>query len=83
MTRRPVHVSDHALVRYLERVGGFDIERLRRTIAAHVRKQAPEGASALVIEGARLVLRDDGDRRVVTTVLEADWSINKAEDTPR
>ena len=34
--KKPVWVTDHALVRVLERVGGFEIERLRREIAKKV-----------------------------------------------
>lgn len=30
---RPLHVSDHALLRILERAGGVDIEALRRSVA--------------------------------------------------
>ena len=57
MIKRPVHGSDRALVRYLERVGGFDLERLRQSIAGHGQKSAPADASALVMGGVRLVLR--------------------------
>lgn len=78
--KRPVTVTDHAVLRYLERVGGFEIEQLRRQIAARIRKAAPEGASAVVIDGHRFILRDDDTHgRVVTTVLEADWAVSKAE----
>ena len=73
MTKRKVHVSDHAILRYLERVGGFQIEKLRRQIAQKVRKAAPEGAIGLVIDGVRLVLLEDGERCVVTTVMDRDW----------
>ena len=33
MTDRPVRVCDHALVRFLERVGGLDVEGVRRHLA--------------------------------------------------
>ena len=37
--RRRVYVTDHALLRYLERVGGFEIDLLRRSMEA--RRDAP------------------------------------------
>lgn len=53
MKKRPVKVSDHAVLRYLERVAGFNIEGLRASIAAHVRTSAPEGTASIVIDGFR------------------------------
>ncbi len=69
MKKPVVHVSDHALLRYLERVGGFDIEGLRREIALKVRPAAILGASGVVIGKHHLVIRYEGDagRAVVTT----------------
>lgn len=45
MKRRPFNVTDHALVRYLERVKGMDMDALREEIAAqvHAADQVPEG----------------------------------------
>jgi hypothetical protein len=34
--KRTVRVTDHAVLRYLERVGGFDIETLRQNMARRV-----------------------------------------------
>lgn len=45
------HVSDHAVLRYLERVAGFDIEALRREIGRKVDRAAVAGASGVVIDG--------------------------------
>lgn len=78
--KRPITVTDHAVLRYLERVGGFEIEALRREIARRISEAAPEGASAIVIEGHRFILREDAVQgRTVTTVLKADWSVSKEE----
>lgn len=68
-----VRVSDHAVLRYLERVGGFDIERLRRDIEERVRDAAGAGARGVVIDGFRFFIREDaaGDH-VVTTVIRKD-----------
>lgn len=46
----PLVISDHALVRYLERVEGFDIEQLRRAIADRLQDAHVLGASAVTIE---------------------------------
>ncbi len=44
-------VSDHAVLRYLERVGGFDIEGLRRQIADRLKPAADAGARGVVLDG--------------------------------
>lgn len=73
MKKRPVRVSNHALLRYLERVGGFEIEKLRCEIASEVQARLPDGASALILEGYRYVIRDIAEARVVVTVMPHDW----------
>ena len=70
MTKRAVHVSDHAVLRYLERVGGFEIDRLRAEIAERVGQNYADGATNVIIEGFRYVV-ETGDRGpVVVTVFE-------------
>lgn len=39
-----IRVSDHALVRFLERVGGFDVEQLRGAIEASLGRAAAAAA---------------------------------------
>ena len=48
---RGVHVSDHAVLRYLERVGGFDIEGLRHQIAQRLLPAVAAGATGVKING--------------------------------
>lgn len=69
---RKVRVTDHALVRFLERAGGFEIEKLRRAIEKKIYRSAPEGATGIKVDGVNFVIVSDGDERVVTTVMEAD-----------
>lgn len=58
MSRRRIHVTDHALVRYLDRVHGVDIERLRLRIARAARSGTEVGADAVVKDGVRYCLAD-------------------------
>ena len=76
--RRKVRVTDHALIRFLERAGGFEIEKLRREIAKKVYKSAPEGATGIKVDGIQFVIVGDGEERVVTTVLDQQW-FNKGQ----
>lgn len=74
---RKVRVTDHAVLRFLERAGGFDIEKLRRAIEKKIYRSAPEGATGIKVDGVNFVIVSDGDMRVVTTVLDAD-TINRS-----
>lgn len=67
--KKPLHhVSDHAVLRYLERVQGVDIDALRMAIGHRVDSALAgnEGASAVVIEGHRYRITPEG---VVATVM--------------
>ena len=71
MTKRrtpTVSVTDHAIVRWLERVEGWDVERLRAYLARAAGIGFDLGAEVVVMPRAKLILSED---RVVT-VLRAD-----------
>lgn len=51
-----VRASDHAVLRYLERVAGIDIEDVRAAMEAEC--QNHNGAPSVRIRGARYLLRD-------------------------
>lgn len=60
MKHHVYHVTDHAVLRYLERVKGVDVEATRREIAARVDKvlqdprltdSAMDNATGVVIDG--------------------------------
>lgn len=72
MKRPRVSVTDHAVVRYLERVGGFDIDTLRREIARRVQAAANAGASTVTIDGAVFVIVAGDNGPTVTTVMTRD-----------
>jgi hypothetical protein len=61
-----IRVSDHALLRFLERAGGLDVEVLRASIAAslaraHAAAAAMGADDMVVIEGSglRWIIRDN------------------------
>ena len=62
-----VHVSDHALLRYLERVEGVDVAAARRAIARTCRVGVEHEAAGVVANGFRFKLNGC----TVTTVFEA------------
>lgn len=65
MSDVPVRVSDHAVLRYMQRVLGMDIEQLRGHIADSARRH--QGAPSIRALGARFLLRDGV---IVTTIDE-------------
>ena len=71
MKKSRIPISDHAVLRYLERVQGMDIERIRREIGARVDIAVDLGACGVIIDGFNY--RIDGG--VVTTVLR----VNKCD----
>jgi N6-adenosine-specific RNA methylase IME4 len=52
MKRARVRISDHAVLRYLERVGGFSIEELRRELSQRVSASYVPGVGTITIEAA-------------------------------
>jgi len=79
MKRSRVRVSDHALIRYLERVGGFEIERLRIEIARRVEAGVAAGACGVGGGGWADRGQEDAHGPVVTTVIAADWGVRNHE----
>jgi hypothetical protein len=67
--KKPRHpVSDHAVLRYLERAKGVDVEAVRRELGHRVDElcDGHQGMCSVLIEGLRLILSDEG---VVVTVM--------------
>jgi hypothetical protein len=62
-----IRVSDHAVLRFLERVHGFDVEAVRRHIEELCAPAMAVGASSLRAEGVRFGFSPSGT--VVTTVM--------------
>jgi rhodanese-related sulfurtransferase len=68
-------VPDHAVIRYLERAKGVDIEAIRRHIAGLVKRGVAANGGAVVVEGVKFVLRDN----VVVTIGDRRWQLQKRE----
>jgi len=60
-------VSDHAVLRYLQRVAGVDTEAIRRRIWLQARGSAARGANRCTVGGITYYMRDG----YVTTVTAA------------
>lgn len=87
MTRnpQPFPVTDHAVLRWLERFAFVDVEEIRRKIHAETREALASGASRVTINGTEYRL--DPERRVVVTLLDArkscrplDWPQGRDRD---
>lgn len=78
-------ISDHALLRFLERGGQMDVEGLRQTLSnslarAHSAAKALGEVEYLVkVGGATFVVRDS----TVVTVLHSDHACNEAHQLGR
>ena len=66
MKHSRLQVSDHAVLRYMERAMGLDIEALRQELERKVDAAARAGACGLTVDGVNFRIVDG----VVTTVLE-------------
>jgi hypothetical protein len=66
---RTLTVTDHAVLRHLERRLGFDVEAVRAEIEAICRRGADRGAETVLHGGLRYVLRHESGRTVVATAL--------------
>lgn len=77
--KKPRHtVSDHALLRYMERAMQLDVEALRRELGHRIDQATGDltGMNAVIVDGVRFAL---GDNDVVTTA----WQQNNPRPGPR
>jgi len=54
----PAKVSDHALLRWLERAHGIDVDGIRAQLEREASPAAEIGAAYVWIDGVKAVLRD-------------------------
>jgi len=66
-----LHVTDHAMLRWIERVHGVDVETLRRQLGHRLDAvcERHEGMSAVLVDGFRFVIERD---TTVVTVLRTE-----------
>lgn len=66
---RRIEISDHAVLRWLERVEGVNVKAIRRRIEKTVRRAVGHGASAARLDGVtfQLQYRETGEAVVTTT----------------
>lgn len=65
-TPKKLPVTDHAVLRWLERHGFVDVEAIRAQIYAETREALKSGASRLTINGTEYRI----DRGVVVTLID-------------
>lgn len=71
--RRPVRVCDHALLRFIARVGGLDVETLRASLEASLQRSVNAADKigckdlAVIADGNKYIIVDG----TVVTVLDA------------
>jgi hypothetical protein len=78
-----ISVSDHAVLRYLERVGGFEIEALRGNMERRAAETLLPGASSVVIDGHRFVVGSGPEGQVIVTILDKTVRPNRASTRGR
>lgn len=59
MKKSIAHVTDHAVLRHLERTHGIDVEAIRAELGHRVDAAVKAGAAATVAEGIRYVLLEN------------------------
>lgn len=74
ISKEPVRVTDHAVIRYLERAMGLNIEIVRDHIASLCAAPAAYGATALRAEGVKFEIVNGA---VTTVVPDTGITINK------
>ncbi len=81
MTGTPdIHVTDHAVLRYLERAHGLDVDAVRRHLAGRVKTGARLGAIGVTIEKVKLVLLHREAGVFVVSAIEAHWPARDPKD---
>lgn len=77
---REPRITDHAVLRYLERFYGFNIEEVRsRLMTRNVVAGIQMGANAISIEGGKLMVTDN----VVTTFIPSTAAMTKGRQSKR
>lgn len=82
--RRSVRVCDHALLRFIERVGGLDVETMRSSLEASLKRSVTAASKigcrevVVVADGNKYVIVDG----VVVTVLDSKMGFKRIKPRP-
>ena len=76
---RPVRVTDHAVLRYLERAHGLDVDAVRRHLSGKVETGVRLGAVGVTVDRVKLVLEHHQLEVVVVTALRAKWPARRTD----
>jgi hypothetical protein len=69
-----VRITDHAVLRYLERAHGLDVEEVRKHLAGRVANGVALGAVSVKIENVKMVLRRSAEgETALVTVMKGSW----------
>lgn len=67
---KKVVVSDHAILRFIERVYGLDLEPVRQKIAEKAQRAADAGAASIIIDGFKYTIEHNSPQvAIVSTVI--------------
>lgn len=66
MASKPTQITDHAVLRFLERAYGLDTDSVREEMSHGLAAAVDFGAPTIICHGVRLVIVDG--RRVVTAL---------------
>lgn len=72
-------ISDHALLRYMERCKGIDLAAIRRELLEKLQPAIKAGASATTVDGAKFYIAKNG---VVCTCVRNSENFNR-RSTPK
>lgn len=70
-----VRVTDHAILRYLERAHGLDVDAVRRHVSGLAATAGELGAIGVVVENVKLRL----EAGVCTSVLKPRWPTRRPQ----
>ena len=73
-----IRLSDHALMRFIERKYGIDLDPVRRELIALAQDPAVAGAANFKTEHGTFCFRRDGNVIIISTFLEPGMKSNKS-----
>ena len=72
---KPLHITDHALIRYIERVYGIDLDPIKAEIAGKLASSIKVGAASVKIDGITYCMVLNPGSVTLTTVIDGRQSV--------